>query len=203
MDTELWAQRCLTAADRGGASLRHPSRGPSVLAAGGRAGSRGMLFLSWGSLAAVPPGCTGQVLPSGPTLCRLPGRQPGSAVSPLDDPAGPPGFLLVCRSPFALHPARKPPGDTITPPVSSQKAFRLRHPAPWTPSCAVGPVGWSSPPEGRAGWPRSGRAPSLGGLYQALWEKGPERRDSLSPSPAPPGPGHMLGWCWPRPGGAA
>lgn len=108
-------------------------------------------------------------------------------------PAGPPGFLLVSRSPFTFHPARKPPGDTITPPVSSQKAFRLLHPAPWTPSCAVDPVVWSSPPEGRAGRPRSGRAPSLGGLYQAWWEKGPERCDFLSPSPGPARPGAPAG----------
>lgn len=141
--TQLWAQRCLTAADKGGASLGSLSLVPSVLAVGGRGWLSGLLFPRWwGAWRQSPQAAQGRFCPAAPPSAN---SQAGSQalLCPLwMTLAGPPGLLLVSRSPSALHPAWKPPGDTITPPVSSQKAFKLLHPTPWTPSRAVAPVGW-------------------------------------------------------------
>ena len=143
-----------------------------------------------GAWQQSPQAAQGRFCPAAPPSAN---SQAGSQALPCPlwtTPAGPPGLLLVSRSSSALHPAWKPPGDTITPPVSSQKAFKLLHPAPWTPSRAVAPVGWlSSPCEGHAGWPRSGQALSLEGLYQAWWEKVPDRCDFPLPLPWPRRPG--------------
>lgn len=150
-----------------------------------------------GSLAAVPSGCTGQVLPSGPALCQLPGWQPGSAVSPLDDSDGSSRSPAHIQVTFCPSSCLEAPGRHHHTPCLLLEGIQAPSPRSLDTLSCSGSRGLAGRLHARGmlvgrGWAR----PSLLKACTRLGGRRCQTNVTSYPPPlAPPGLGRLLGWC--------